>query len=143
MLTRADDGRTELHLSGPLGAAVGAVLALVMVAPIWLFLSEEAGFDSLAVQLGFIGGVYFGFAVSRGSIGELVLEFLVAGAFMFVGVIALGNDSPLVLAAGYAAHGLWDAVHHPRGVSTPVRNWYPPFCAVFDVVVAAFILLRF
>jgi hypothetical protein len=113
------------------------------VAPIWLFLSEEAGFDSLAVQLGFIGGVYFGFAVSRGSIGELVLEFLVAGAFMFVGVIALGNDSPLVLAAGYAAHGLWDAVHHPRGVSTPVRNWYPPFCAVFDVVVAAFILLRF
>lgn len=143
MLTRAQDGRTELHLSPPAGAAVGAVLSLLMVAPVWLFLSKSAGFEFFAVQLGFIGGVYFGFAVSRGSVNELVLEFLVAGTFMFVGAIALGNDSKLVLAAGYLAHGVWDAVHHPRAVTTPVRTWYPPFCAVFDLIVFAFVLVRF
>ncbi len=54
--------------------------------------------------------------------------------------MALWADSPLLLAAGYAAHGLWDLVHHPRGVTTPVRSWYPPFCVVFDVVLAVFIL---
>ena len=143
MLTREHDGRTILHMSGPVGAGVGAGLALVMVAPIWLFLSKEAGFDSLAVQLGFVGGVYFGFSVAQGSVSELLIEFFQAGAFMFAAVLALGTDSPGVLAGGYLAHGVWDALHHPRAVTTPVRGWYPPFCAVFDVVVAAFVLVRF
>jgi hypothetical protein len=143
MLTDANDVRNELRLTPAVGAAVGAVLSVVMVAPLWPFLSWSAGFAFLAVQLGFIGGVYFGFAVSRGSVGELAMEFLVAGTFMFVGAIAFGTKSPVVLAAGYLAHAGWDAVHHPRVVTTPVRSWYPPFCAVFDLVVTAFILVRF
>lgn len=132
--------RDGLHLSGPAGAAVGLGLAVPMLAPL-LFLSKLAGLQFLAVQLGFIGAVYFGFAIADGSVGQLLLEFLVAGAFLFVGVVALWADAPLVLAIGYAAHGAWDFLHHPRAVTTPVRSWYPPFCVVFDVVVAAFVLL--
>jgi hypothetical protein len=70
----------------------------------------------------------------------LAVEFLVAGTFMYAAAAALWADSPLVLAAGYVAHAAWDAVHHPRALSTTVRRWYPPFCMVFDVAVAAFIL---
>ncbi len=143
MLTSDDPRQAEFHLSGPAGAAVGLGLALVMIAPIALFLSELAAFQFLAVQLGFIGAVYFGFAVVEGKVLPLLLEFNVAGAFMIVGAAALWADSPVVLLAGYAAHAVWDLVHHPRAVTTPVRGWYPPFCVVFDLVLTAFIAIRF
>ena len=128
------------HLSGPVAMGVGLGLATVLLAPL-LFLSKLAAMQFLAVQLGFIGAVYFGFAIADGGVKALLIEFNVAGAFMFWGVAALWTDSPVLLAGGYAAHAIWDAVHHPRAVTTPVKAWYPPFCVVFDVVVAVFILL--
>ncbi len=133
------DSHGELHLSGPAGAGVGFGLAAVLLAPL-LFLSKLAGMQFLAVSLAFAAAVYFGFAVADGRVMPLLVEFLVAGAFLFASAAALWADSPLMLAAGYVAHAGWDAVHHPRAVTTTVRNWYPPFCVVFDLVVAAFIL---
>lgn len=133
-------GGAHLHLSGPMGAAVGLGLAVAMCAPL-VFLSKLAGLQFLAVQVGFIGAVYFGFAIADGRVAGLLVEFLAAGVFLGVGAAALWADSPLLLAAGYAAHGGWDLLHHPRSPLTPVRSWYPPFCVVYDVVVAAFILL--
>jgi hypothetical protein len=135
------DGTVQFHLSQPAGAAVGLGLAVVVLAPL-LFLSKLAGMQFMAVQLGFIGAVYFGFAVADGGVTGLVVEFLVAGTFMFLGAIALWADAPLVLAAGYAAHAAWDFAHHPRdgGLPLRVRSWYPPFCVVYDLVAAAFIL---
>ncbi len=134
------DGRRSFELSGPVAAAVGLGLAVVLLAPA-PFLSDLAVFQFLAVQLGFIAAVYFGFAVADGRIGPLALEFLVAGSFMFLGTTALWADSPALLASGYAAHAVWDLVHHPRAVTSRVASWYPPFCVVFDLAVAAFILL--
>ena len=130
----------QFQISGPLGAAVGAGLAVVMLPPL-LFLSKLAGMQLLAVQLGFIGGIYFGFGVADGRVVALVTEFLGAGLFLFAAAIALWADSPAVLAGAYAAHGIWDAAHHPGAMSMPVRNWYPPFCAVYDLLCAAFVLL--
>jgi hypothetical protein len=135
------DGAAQFEFSEPAGAAVGLALAVVVLSPL-LFLSKLAGMQFMAVELGFIGAVYFGFAVADGGVKGLVVEFLVAGAFMFLGAIALWANAPLVLAAGYAAHAAWDFAHHPRAasLSVPVRRWYPPFCVVYDVVAAAFIL---
>lgn len=130
----------ELHLTGPSGAAAGLGLALATVVPVALFLSKLAGLQFLAVMLGFVGAVYFGFAIADGRVRSLVVEVPVAGVFLALGAGALWADSPLLLAAAYAAHGVWDVVHHPRAVTTPVRSWYPPFCVVYDVVIAAFIL---
>jgi len=123
-----------------MGAAVGLGLALLTVAPLALLVSDQAVFQFLAAELGFVAAVYFGFAIADGSVPALLVEVPVAGAFLAVGAIALWADAPVILATGYAAHGLWDLVHHPRAVTTPVRGWYPPFCVVFDVAVAAFIL---
>lgn len=127
-------------MSGPVGAAVGAGLAALIVAPLLLF-SKLAGMQFLAVQLGFIGAIYFGFAIADGGLRALLIEFTVAGVFLFAGAIALWSDSTVFLAGAYVVHAGWDVVHHPRAVSMPVRNWYPPFCVAFDVVCAAFILL--
>ena len=131
--------RSEFHLSGLAGAVVGVVLAAVLLAPL-LFLSKLAGMQFLAVQLGFVGGVYLGFGVADGRVGHLLAEFLVAGVFLAWGAISLWADSPLLLAGGYAAHAVWDLGHHPRAVTTTVRSWYPPFCVAFDVVVAILVL---
>jgi hypothetical protein len=129
----------QLQLTGPVGAAVGLGLALATVLPL-LLLSELAGMQFLAVQLGFVAAVYFGFAIADGRVRSLLTEVPVAGVFLAVGAGALWADSPLLLAAGYAAHAVWDVLHHPRAVHTEVRGWYPPFCVVYDVIVAAFVL---
>ena len=130
----------EVHMSGPVGAAAGAGLAALILAPL-LLLSKLAGMQFLAVQLGFIGAIYFGFAIAHGGLTALLIEFTVAGVYLFAGAIALWSDSTVLLAGAYAAHAGWDLVHHPRAVSMPVRNWYPPFCVAYDVVCAVFILL--
>lgn len=135
------DDKVEFHLNGPAAVGVGVALATVMLAPLPLFLSKRAGLEFLAVQLGFIGAVYFGFAVADGSIRSLLVEFPVSGVFLALGAVTLWAKSPPLLAAGYLAHAVWDLVHHPRAVPTPVRSWYPPFCVVFDLVVAGFILV--
>lgn len=139
MFTTEVDSHRGLQLNDPMAAAVGLGLAVLMVAPL-VFLSKPAGLQFLAVLIGFVGAIYFGFAIASGTVTDLVVEFLVAGVFLAVGVVALWADAPLVLAVGYGAHTVWDAVHHPRAVSTPVRTWCPPFCIVFDVAVVAFIL---
>ncbi len=110
-----------------------------MLTPL-LLLSKLAGMQLLAVHLGFIGGIYFGFGVADGRLAPLLTEFVIAGTFLFAAAVALWADAPVVLAGAYAAHGIWDAVHHPRAMNMPVRNWYPPFCAVYDLLCAAFIL---
>lgn len=133
------DEQRHFHLSAPAGAAVGFGLAVVMLAPL-ILLSKLAGMQFLAVQLGFIGAIYFGFGIADGRVIPLLIEFLVAGLFLFAGAAALWADSPIFLAGAYVAHAAWDAVHHPRAVSMPVRTWYPPFCVVYDVVCAAFIV---
>lgn len=48
--------------------------------------------------------------------------------------------SPLWLAAGYAVHGVWDAMHHFKKVETPIVKWFPPLCAAFDVLVSLYLV---
>jgi hypothetical protein len=38
------------------------------------------------------------------------------------------TEEPVVLAAGYIGHAVWDAVHHPRTIHTRVPRWYVPLC---------------
>ena len=136
---RDGGGARRFQLNGPAGAAVGLGLAVVMLAPL-LLLSKLAGMQFLAVQIAFIGAIYFGFGIADGRVGNLVTEFLVSGAFLFVAAASLWADSPALLAGAYVAHAGWDYLHHRPGISVPVHSWYPPFCVVFDLAAAAFIL---
>ncbi len=44
-----------------------------------------------------------------------------------------------VLAAGWASHALFDAVHD-RSASSLLPDWYPAFCAGYDVAMGAALL---
>ena len=101
-----------------------------------LFLSPEMSLAFAAILLGVVAGVYFGFAVVRGSNLQQQIEFNVASLFAIAALLGIGV-SPWFLPAAYLAHGLWDFAHHNsaklRLVSIP--QWYIPWCVVIDCVV--------
>ena len=129
--------------SGWVAAVVaGAILAgITLIVPILLDDSDALAF--LAVLLGLIGGVYLGFALMDGRQREFWVELVGVALFVALPMIALATAEPLVLAAGYVGHALWDAIHHPRGVHTRIPGWYVPACLGFDVLVGLYIMVRF
>ena len=106
------------------------------------FLSAQASLGFSAVLIGLIAGIYFGFAVTRGSPRDQFVEFNVSGAFAVAGMIGL-LVAPIVLPLAYFGHALWDLAHHNRWklplVSIP--QWYVPWCVIIDVIVGAGLLL--
>ncbi len=139
------DTRTasSLYLSAmrtlPLFAAV--VLAIPTMG-IDLVLPDQQARALLTVLLAAIAGIYVGFALMDGRPHIVVLEASIALAFVLLATLG-AQASLLVLAMGYIGHGVWDLVHHPNYVPTRLVAWYPPFCALYDWLIAAFILVRF
>jgi hypothetical protein len=120
----------------------GALLAaptLVLVS----LLSRDTAFGFLAILLGMIASVYLGFALQDARIRTFQIEYVAIAAFAVLATIALSENSAVLLALGYFGHGIWDVIHHPRGVDTTMPWWYPPLCLSFDAVVAVYVLLRF
>lgn len=121
--------------------ATGIVVGAISLAP-HLFLSPEMSLGFAGVLLGVIAGVYFGFAVVRGSNREQLIEFNVASGFGIAALLGLGV-SPWSLALGYLAHGFWDLAHHNSAklglVSVP--QWYVPWCVIIDFIVGLGLIL--
>jgi hypothetical protein len=119
-------------------ALAGAALALPFAAA--LYLLRDGALDLLALILAASGGVYWGVAVSGQPRRTAAVEALAGLAFVAIAMLGLWWSS-LWIAGGYVLHALWDFAHHPRGIRTGIRRWFPPFCATFDFLVAALILV--
>jgi len=98
-------------------------------------LSEEEGRIFLGGLLAGIAFVYLGFAVADGRKSAIAVQ--VASALVFLTIAGLGieHDSARLLGIGFVGHAAWDALHHEHHGPTEVRTWYPPFCAVADLVI--------
>ncbi len=126
----------------PMKTSTAALLALGLLVPILavaVMIPKQTALELFALLLTFIAGVYAGFALLDKRPREFVIEtlgllitFALAGAALWV--------SPVYLAAGYVFHGVWDALHHPKGIQTIIPRGYAPFCLLFDLPVGAFIL---
>ena len=101
-----------------------------------LFLSPETSLAFAAILLGVVAGVYFGFAVMRGSNREQMIEFNVASGFGLAALLGFVLN-PWFVPIAFLAHGLWDFAHHNsvklRLVSIP--PWYIPWCVIIDCIV--------
>jgi hypothetical protein len=75
------------------------------------------------------------FAAMGGSTRALVLESLVALAFIAAALFGL-RSSLWVVVAGLAAHGLSDFGHGNVIFNAGTPSWWPPFCASYDLVAA-------
>lgn len=116
------------------GMAVGLVLGLVSDA-ITALLTEAQAHVYLGVLLAGIGWVYLGFAVADGRTSAVAVQAVSISVFLSVAYLGVQLHSGVLLGAGFLAHGAWDFVHHDGHGPTHVREWYPPFCVVADVVI--------
>ena len=122
--------------SGLLGGATALLTVMVLSA-----LSRERALDLLALGLFGMATIYVGTGLADGRLAGAIIEIVVAVVFLAVAVLGRWY-SPALLGAGWIAHGLWDAAHHPRGFPSPIPRWYPPLCLVYDAVVGIFILVE-
>lgn len=122
----------EQFLAGVLLAGAGACgMALTSLLP------RERRVELGAVELAFIACSYPAMAFKDGSAGAVVGETLLAGAFLGCAWLGLARGSRRTVAAGLFAHAALDAVHHRRqGVGPGVPAWFPPGCAIADVLLA-------
>jgi hypothetical protein len=85
-----------------------------------------------------IASYYVLFAVMGGSGRAIVIESLIAAAFVVAASLGFRGSLWLVGAA-LAAHGLQDAVHG-RFVDNPgVPAWWPAWCLAYDVAAAGYL----
>jgi hypothetical protein len=85
-----------------------------------------------------IASYYVLFAVMGGSGRAIVIESLIAAAFVVAASLGFRGSLWLVCAA-LAAHGLQDAVHG-RFVDNPgVPAWRPAWCLAYDVAAAGYL----
>ena len=118
------------------------VIGIVLACGVSLF-ARVVGFDRdrgfYPAALVVIASFYIVFAVMGGSLYALALESMIALGFLVVAVLGFRVNLWLV-AAGLAAHGLFDAVHG-RLLSNPgVPEWWPPFCAAYDLTAAGWVV---
>jgi fucose 4-O-acetylase-like acetyltransferase len=112
------------------GAAVGAAQVATPLAFWWLSAAVV-----YALGIAVIAAIYVGFAVADGRPKVILAETGVAFGFILLAAAAItGSPWLLVLGlGGHAAKDLWQ--HRSHFVST--TRWWPPFCAVVDLVAAA------
>jgi hypothetical protein len=116
---------------------VGALLALAvgLFARVSGLDRDRAFYPTVAIV---VASYYCLFAVMAASTRALVLESLVAGAFVAVAI--LGFRSSLWLAViALGAHGLFDLIHHTVIFNPGVPRWWPAFCGTYDVTAAAYL----
>ncbi len=133
-MTTSEEARNSATFVGST-VTTAVALGLFSVAP-HLLLPRAASLDFAAVLLGIIAGVYFGFAVARGSLRDQLIELCVAAGF---GIAAILGPilSPWLLPGAYFAHSLWDFAHHNRAALrlVAIPQWYVPWCATIDVLI--------
>jgi hypothetical protein len=81
---------------------------------------------------------YILFAAMASSIPALMVESLVAGAFLILAVVGSKKSLWLIVAA-LVAHGIFDFFHHLLIQNPGVPVWWPGFCGSFDIFAGIFL----
>jgi hypothetical protein len=117
------------------GIAGAAVTSLIAWSPL---IPDPMAFHAVALTM--IGAIYFGFAFIDGRPWIVILELSVGAGFIVLALLGLWQ-APAFVAVGLVLHAFWDLAHRPRGITTKLPSWYPPFCAAFDFVFAGVFLV--
>ena len=127
----------------PIHSPVGFGIAIFSVtAPIHLLTDTETSISIAAITLALIGGAYIGFAVADGRPRVFWPELAVAtlfGAAAVLGILWHWAALPL----GLTLHAGWDLMHHNSHRLARIPKWYVPFCVVYDLLAAGFLVLLY
>ena len=122
---------------------IGVLLAVGVSMYAWVFkLDRSPAFYPTCLIV--IALLYILFAAIGGSRDALVADGLIMVVFVTLATVGHARNMWLVV-AGLAGHGVMDAFHW-RIVDNPgVPEWWPAFCAAYDLVAAgalALLILR-
>ena len=98
---------------------IGAGLSLASL-PVHFVIVHALSVEIAALVLALVAGIYVGFAVQDGRVSNLIVEGIVAIAFIgaaLAGLVAFAWAIPLA----YALHGVWDMAHEAAGGVPPRR----------------------
>ena len=109
--------------------------------------SEQIFYGAILVA---IAGVYLAFTAYFGNAASWRTELIAVIAFSILGIV--GTRYAAALIAGYALHGIWDALHELAGQTsftsfasgelTAIPLAYRVFCAAFDIAIAIYFVRR-
>jgi len=119
------------------------LIGVVLAAVVWGF-ALLAGFDRDRVfyptLLTAIATYYILFAVMASSTPALIIESLVAGAFLMLALAGFKRNL-WVIAAALAGHGVFDFCHQVFIQNPGVPVWWPGFCLSFDILAGGFLAM--
>jgi hypothetical protein len=126
--------------------AIQALMPVVLAFLLSRFVGDFAGRSILAIVLIMAAGSYQGFAIMASNLlgtGPIWAPVELVGGVVFGTMALLGlRGSPWWLAAGWAAHPIWDIVLHyfgPGGSFAPES--YVIGCLSFDLLIAGYIAI--
>ena len=134
------DSRFQTLISARAAAVIGVVGAILTIV-----VAKQPGIGLAigCVSVAILYSVYPTFSLGWGTPRERLIEW----AFLSVGiasiVLAVAVDARW-LALGWAAHGIWDALHHRDHHVVGLRGiplWYIQTCLVWDVPAAIGLLV--
>ena len=130
LITLNEPNRMLKSLSLGVGLALATILFARLLPTDWVR-------PLFGIVLAGIAAIYVGFALNDGRLPPLLVEGSVA--LLFLGMALLGCCySTGWLVGGYVVHGVWDLIHRPGGIQTRIVKGYPPFCLIYDWVVAVY-----
>jgi len=116
---------------------VGLTLALLFcAAAAWLRTDRERVFYPAVVMT--VASYYLAFAVIDGRPEVMLLEVLIAAAFIVAAVLGFKRN-PWIAVVALGGHGVMDAFHHHLVHNSGVPPSWPGFCGTFDVAAAVIV----
>ncbi len=127
------------HLDNPSHWGVVGYAATLVLVLVYRLRGIEGSRREFLLLLAFLAGMPVIYVADwlryGGSTGWLGIELAGLVLYGTLAVLAV-TRAPWFLAAGIAAHGLWDLAHYQR--SDYVPDWYAVGCAVIDVAVGLY-----
>lgn len=130
---------SEFHVRRP--ALLGGLLFIVS-APVHFVVTQDVSIAIAAVTMGMIGGAYIGFGAQAIDSKTLALELLVAVLFGMAALTGLLWHW-IAIPLGLVLHAIWDLQHHRPIVGARVPRWYIPFCVIYDLSAAFFLVMLY
>jgi hypothetical protein len=112
---------------------IGIVIALATVPTgAWIGLDRRSFYTTLLMVT---GTYYVLFAVMGGSSRALGIESAVMGIFFLFAGIGF-RSSMWIVAGAFGGHAAFDFIHGAVVTNPGVPEWWPAFCASFDIAAA-------
>jgi hypothetical protein len=116
---------------------IGLALVVCCFAMLAGFDRDRVFYPTLVIV---VASYYVLFAAMGSSMPALVLESVIAAAFLALAVAGFKKSLWIVVAA-LAGHGVFDFFHHLFIRNPGVPAWWPGFCLGFDVLAGGFLAM--